>query len=375
MITRRSLTTRLILACAAALGLWLTGCSQQPKAVRVAGNLPLTGPVAAFSGQYPNGFRMGIEEAAARLGVPVSQFVLDFQDNAGTAANSVSIFQKQQSLPPDVYISGTSEAAIAIAPQVDQLGIPNFLVAFDPFLAREGKNRLRILPNSKIEGPLFVEYAKYRNAKKVFIISLNSAYANSEVDNIIGPGLKAAGIEYERELYDFQLRDFKNIVLKAKRYAPDLTFTIGYSFHLKPLLRDLRTNGMVHDGSVMTVMDLVDMLYDNTPKEEISNLAFACPLFEVKGAIAEADDFRARYQKRFGRRPGYVETYGYDTGQLVVKAFKESNKVDTASIRAAMPFKGITGEVKVDQDGDIVATITIARIAADGSVEEILTRK
>ena len=348
---------------------------QEKAQVRIAANLPLTGPVAAYSGQYPNGFRMGLEEAAQKFKVDPSRITADFQDNAGTATTSVSVFQKQRLENPNVYVSGTSEAAIAIASQVDALGIPNFLVAFDPYLAREGPNRLRVLPNSKIEGPLFVQYAKQAKAKKVFILSLNSAYANSEVDNIIGPGLKEAGIDYQREQYEFSLRDFKNLALKAKAYSPDVTFVIGYSFHLKPLLRDLRGNGLIRKGSVMAVMDFVDMLYDKTPKEELADIVFACPIFEVKDAISGANDWRQRYATRFGRQATYVEAYAYDTASLVVKALSQTGGVTSQNIRAALPLDGITGTVNLDKDGDIIATITIAELDAGGLVVEVPAKK
>ena len=339
--------------------------------VRIAANLPLTGPVAAYSGQYPNGFRMGLEDSETKNRVDAKMISVDFQDNAGLATNSVTVFQNQRLSNPSVYISGTSEAAIAVAKQVDSLGIPNFLVAFDPFLAREGQNRLRILPNSKIEGPLFVQYATAHHAKKIFILNLNSAYANSEVDNIIAPGLRAAGIDYQREQFEFGLRDFKNLALKAKDYGPDLVFTIGYSFHLKPLLRDLRTAGLVHDGSVMAAMDFVDMLYDGTPTAELMGIAFACPIFEVKNAISDADAWRSKYQAKFGQKPTYVEAYAYDTAGLIVKAFSQNGQVTTQSIRSALPYDGITGTITLDKDGDIVATVTTARLDASGTVTDV----
>jgi branched-chain amino acid transport system substrate-binding protein len=345
--------------------------SGAPAALRIAGNLPLTGPVAAYSGQYPNGFRMGLEDAETKYKIDPKSISVDFQDNAGLATNAVTVFQNQRLSHPNVYISGTSEAAIAVAKQVDAMGIPNFLVAFDPFLAREGSNRLRVLPNSKIEGPLFVRYAIARHASRIFILNLNSAYANSEVDNIIGPGLRAAGIDYRREQYEFGLRDFKNLALKARDYRPDLIFTIGYSFHLKPLLRDLRAAGLVHDGSVVAAMDFVDMLYDGTPKAELMGIAFACPFFEVKNAIGDADPWRAKYQAKFGRKPTYVEAYAYDTAGLITKALSQNPQVTTQSIRSALPYAGITGNINLDKDGDLIATITIARLDASGNVVDV----
>lgn len=368
---KRNYPFRTLGICLLSIALFCCGCTNAGKSIKIAGNLPLSGPVAAWSGQYPNGFRMGIEDAGSTFGVPTSQFSVDFQDNQGTATNSVSVFQKQALQSPDVYISGSSEAAIAIAKQVDALKIPNFIAAFDPYLVREGANRLRIMPNSKIEGPLFVKYAQWRNAKKVFIINLNSAYANSEVDSIIIPGLDGAGIEHRRELYDFNQRDFRNLVLKAKDYSPDLTFAIGYSFHLKPLIRDLRTTGLVRNGSVMGAMDVVDMLYDNTPREDLLGISFACPNFEITGLVPSAEDFRKRFSARFGRRPTYVEAYAHDTAALIVKAFKESGKDTTETLRAALPIQGVTGSVNVDKDGDIIATVTVAHLTETGSVEQV----
>jgi ABC-type branched-subunit amino acid transport system substrate-binding protein len=122
-------------------------------------------------------------------------------------------------------------------------------------------------------------------------------------------------------------------------------------------------------------MDFVDMLYDNTPKEELQGVAFACPLFEVAGASSEAEPWRSRYAQRFGQRPTYVEAYAYDTGQLIVKSLKEKGKVDNLSLRASMPMKGITGEVNVDKDGDIIATITVGRLESDGTVHEALPKE
>ncbi len=350
----------------------ISSCSAAAAKLRVSANLPLTGPIAAFSGQFPDGFNMGMEDAAKKLHLPSDTVKINFQDNAGKPSTAVSVFRRQQMDGFDVYISGTSEAAIAVAPQVEATNAPNLLVAFDPFLARAGKNRLRFLPNSKIEGPLFVKYAQQRKAKRVFIINLNSAYANSEFGDIVEPDLKKAGIAFKHERFEFPEHDFKTIAYKAREFKPDLIFVCGYSVHLHPLLRDLRSAGLTKtDGSVMAVMDFVDLLYDKTPKAELQGIAFACPLFEVKGAVAGSEAWRARYQKRYGKIPTYVAAYAYDTAGILGKTYSQSKKVDTASIRKTLPYDGITGKINVDKDGDIIATITIAKISPDGTVVEI----
>jgi len=119
------------------------------------------------------------------------------------------------------------------------------------------------------------------------------------------------------------------------------------------------------------VIDFVDLLYDKTPQAELKGIAFACPLFEVKGAVKGAEEWRRRYQKRTGKLPTYVAAYAYDTAESLGKTYSTFKKADPASIRKALPYDGITGKINVDKDGDIVATITIAKLALDGTIAEI----
>jgi len=339
--------------------------------VRIAGNLPLTGPVAAWSGEFPNGFKLGIEDACRELAVDPAKFSLDFQDNAGKPTQAASVVQKQLVAGFDVYLTGSSESAKAVVDQVDPLKVPDFIVAFDPFMASENPSRLRIMANSKIEAPLFIDYAKKKSAKSVYVIHVNSAYANEEFDKIVTPALQKAGVTVTTETYEFGNKDYKAIALKAAQANTDLIFVCGYSFHLRPLLGDLRTNGVVKDGRVMGVMDVVDFLYDNTPKSELDGLVFACPLFDIPGGTAKAADWRKKYQQRFGRAPSYVPAYAYDNAWALVKAYKDKGSVTVDTIRAALPFDGVTGKIDLDKEGDIIATVGTARISPAGEVEAV----
>jgi len=356
---------------AAGLWVWKGRKASTGQAIRIAANLPLTGPVAAWSGEYPNGFRLGLEDACKELGVDPNAFTTDFQDNAGKPAQAASVVQKQLAAGFDVYISGSSEAAKAVVAQVDTLPVPHFIAAFDPFLAAESPNRLRIMANSKVEAPIFIAYAKKMKAKSVYVIHVNSAYANEEFGKIVEPALKAEGIAVTDEAFEFENKDFKTIALKAARANTDLIFVCGYSFQILPLIRDLRANGLVKDGRVMGVMDVVDFLYDDTPAAELDGLVFACPLFDIPGATQKAAEWRQRYQQRFNRNPSYVPAYAYDNAWAMVRAYKNSGKVNVETIRAALPFQGITGEIKLDTDGDIIATVALAELGPDGKPRQI----
>lgn len=109
---------------------------------KVAGNLPLTGPIAAWSGQYPVGFKMGIEDSAKKFKFSPDAFQVDLQDNAGKPGTAITVFQRQKMNGFDAYLSGTSEAAIALAPKVQSGNVPHFLIAFDPFLTQASQESL-----------------------------------------------------------------------------------------------------------------------------------------------------------------------------------------------------------------------------------------
>ena len=68
---------RRVLGVVAAVAL-ATGSLQSVSAddVHIAGNMPLTGPIAAYSGNYFKGFQMGLEDACAAHGVDCGQFKL-----------------------------------------------------------------------------------------------------------------------------------------------------------------------------------------------------------------------------------------------------------------------------------------------------------
>ncbi len=338
--------------------------------IRLAVNLPLSGPIAAFCGQYPDGLTMGIQDECKCLGIDKSQFVLDIQDNAGKPSQSVTVCRKQMLQPPDLYFSGTSQMSLPIASEISKSGIPHFLVAFDAFLCQGGPNRIRMLPNFRIEGPIYAEYAKSRKAKNVFIMSCNYNSCNEQFDKIIIPALNKQGIKFHRELFEFDNKDYRSLVLKAAQYKPDLIFVSGYSVHLYPIIVALRNYGLIKNGNVLTTLDLIDLLHNGTSKLELKDIAFTSPQYEIS-SNPKASSWAKRFQQTYKKEPSYVEAYAYDTGCLLVDAYHKSEKVDSESIRKVLPYKGICGEINIDKYGDLSTKLHVAQVTPTGGVKEI----
>ncbi len=340
--------------------------------VIIDGNLPLTGPIAAFCGDYPKAFTMGIDDACKQLSIPRQNMVLDFQDNTGKPAQAVSVIRKQLlSSPPSLYVSGTSPCSLAIAGDIDQLGIPHMLVSFDAFLCHDGPNRLRILTSHKIEAPVYIEQAKKLKAKKVLILALNIVSYNNEFTKIVEPAFTKVGIEACRETFTWDTKDFKTLALKAVQYKPDLIIVAGHSVQVYPILGALRSYGLVGKDNVICSLDFIDLIHNQTPKSELIGISFVAPPFEITSGNPARKEWVDRFKNTYKKDPSYVEAYAYDGGQIVVAAYKKYGKIDTQSIRKVLPFHGICGDINIDQDGDLNTKLGIAQVTPDGTVRLI----
>ena len=341
--------------------------------VKVAINIPLTGPVALFTLPYANGMVMGLEEGAAAAGLPADSFDVDSQDNAMETKTAAAIVQKHFLEDIDVYVTGPSLVSKAVSTIVDQKEIPHFLLSFDSYLASKNHFRLRILPHYKIEGPLNAKYVLARGAKRVAILELRNSSIFEKFAVLVIPDLEKEGIEVMREAFEFRTRDYSTLALKAAQFKPDLIIVNGFSFHLYPIVKALRTLDMIDNGSVLAGMDYVDLLHNETPRNELKGVAFTTPVFELPdSAPAGAAAWIERYEARFNQPPSFVGAYGYDVGRVVAMALKDAGEVTVESIRAQLPYSGVSGEIALDADGDLTSTLGVGLVAEDGSIETLM---
>jgi len=341
------------------------------ETVKIAGNMPLTGPMASFSGNYFKAFQMGLDDACKVNKVDCSQFKLDAQDNAGEATQAVTVMQKQLLDDPTVVISGVSAQSQAVLPIVDKLGIPHFVESFDPFIVPEGKsNRLRTLPNYKVQAPLYFRIVDKLKPKRVFALTLNWASLNTEFSVLIEPEMKKRNIAFAKEPFNIDAKEFDNLVLKAKAFNPDFYIIDGFSFLMYPIMKAMAKYG-IDPTKVMLDLDFIDLLYSDTPIDELKGYYFASPLYEVPGATTGAESLRARFKDQYKQALSYVPAYAYDTAGIIVAAQTKFGKVTKETLIKSTPYTGVTGDVKLDENGDLVDTVTVAQITKNGKIVEV----
>lgn len=356
-----------VVASAVLIALVYESRDSDAASTRIAMNLAMTGPVAAASGEYPLAFQMGLDDACERLSFERDRFRVDVADNRGTARDAATGFQQQLTTGFDAYISGLSYASVTIAPELDEMDIPHFVIAFDSFITANGPNRFRLLPSYKLQGPMFVEYARAVGARRVFMLTLNNAYIEEEFARFVEPGLQAAGIEFQRETFELSATDYRTLALKATSYSPDLIMIDTLSFQMLPLVQSIRTLGFNMDRSLVCSMDFIFLLYGADIPEDVYGVTFIAPPFEIPGAVEGADEWRERFRDYGGREPNFIQAYAYDTAQVMVESKRRFGDVRPSSIEQVFPFEGITGVMRLDEDRDLITPLGFMMISPEGA--------
>lgn len=345
---------------------------QSNNKVRIAINLPLTGPVAAITGNYPKGLKMGIDEACKEYSLDSSSIEVIIDDNKASPAESASVYRRQTMKRINAFISGTTEAATVILPQTDgQDGASNFLIAFDAFLTKGGKQRFRLFPSFKTESEMWVSYITKIKPKRVATLTLNIPATEEQFSTIICPFIAKTGAEIFRERFDFSTTDFRTIALRIKENKPDVVLVSGYSFHLNVAIKALQELTVVPNEKIMCSMDFCDFLAEKRSKKALAGIAFAAPNFIVNSGNPQVREWIQRFEKRYGIAPTYTEAYAYDLGYLFVRSLHSSGDIRPSSLLKATPFDGVTGTVKFDADRDSACSLSLVKINSSEMIEAV----
>ena len=229
---------------------------------------------------------------------------------------------------------------------------------------------MRMLPNFKDEATQYMRLVNKLEPQKIVAMAVNIASNVEMFEDVVGQMIVDEEIDYTFLPYDFDTSDYSNIALRAMNEDPDLYILSGYSFQIYGLMRALAAYG-VPPSKIVVTMDFVDLIYGDTPREELAGYYFTTPAFEIPGKSEQADAFRERYAARFGATPSYVEAFAYDTAAMVVTAYKNSGMVNPETIMALSPFTGVTGTVTFDEFGDVSGSTTVAQFGADGEITEV----
>ena len=330
----------------------------------VAVNIPLSGPIAVFSGPYAKGLEMGVKDELKAQNLPENSVRFLMGDNQGQAMTAATLLKQQELNDYDVYIAGTSEMASAVVDSVNHER-PFIIVAMDENMTLKYNNNLRVFANGSLMVDNLYKLIENKKPKKVSVI-MGCPSGQKIADEKTIPFLKSKGIDYKKEYFEFGFREFRSVALKVKEYQPDLILMHMYSSELERMISALREYDLIKDENTYASIDAVDLIEAKNQK------VLKDIIFDMTEYTKNQDkEFVESYQQKYHNEPTYGAAYGYDLGRLIVKAWVKSGKVTPETIIAQTPYDGVTGHLVMNpKTRDLISTQILGTLDKDGKVIE-----
>lgn len=260
----------------------------------------------------------------------------------GTWASSVTT-----AVAPMCWESGTFLSTVSGADSITELPHQGFLI--------------RTQPNTTLQGRKFGEFCVELEAKKVFFLTPQTPFADSQFTNI-QEALQAGGAEAERLIYDDKKPSLRSELDQALRYEPDVIVLGGYTPDTAVLLRDIFRAG--YEGKLLGFAYSINQaLLDAMPAEAVEGIYTLAP------SPAEGSTAHDKLVSLIGvDNPDTYTCQIYDQANLILMAMEAAKDSSGAAIKDAIRTVSQGGGKAVDNAVDgVVAVKAGEKVDYDGA--------
>ena len=390
--TRRSII-RSGLAAGAVLGA-PTLLRAQDAPIRLAALAPLTGSGASYGPAMAKAAQAVINQVNAGGGILGRVIELTVIDDQTSPEAAVRAARQLIEVNKVAAIIGTWSSAVttAVAPLCWES--QTFLACTSGAesitqLPHQGY-LIRTQPTTQLQGMKFGQFAVEQGAKKVFFLSPQTPFFQSQYDSITA-AVKAAGGQTASLVYDDQKPSYRSEVDTMLRFAPDAVILGGYTPDTTVMLKDLFRAGYkgtkigfgyaINQKLVESVpASVVNGCYTLSPSPAESSAAFAA-LIKLTG-IAHPDPYAAQVFDQtnliilaMAQAKAATGTAIRDTIRKVSQApggtVVENAPDGLKAIAAGQPiaYGGASGPCKFTDRGDIIDTNFRYEQVQDGAIK------
>lgn len=361
------------------------GVVRVPKGqtIKIGLGTTLSGDNANYGIDERNGATLAIEEKGK-----VKEFTVEMlvEDDLCTGEGGTAVANKFAANPDVVGVVGMmcSSGSIPASDILEQAHIPMISpsTTAGAFTARDLTVTNRVAWNDNIQGQEAAKFARETlNLSKAAVIHDGSAYGQG-----LGEVFQNSFEELDGQVVAFEGirvgdKDFRSVLTKIATQQPEIIYFGGFQAEGALLVSQKNDVGM---------QNVLFMGADGIKSDQFIEAAGGA----AEGAyvsfadIAETEEiqsFRQRYQERFKQAPselGPYHAHTYDAVALLIDAIDRASEVDPATgdlligrkkladaIRATKDFKGLTGTLSCDANGDCGVGKVIMYVVKNGKYE------
>lgn len=365
----------------------LAGCGSKPSSngnengdegksetIKVGLNHGLSGDYATYGQGLVDGIELAFEEineAGGVLGKELEAVKFDNKSDSTEAANVSTRLATRENVVAILGsdTSGTTKAASPAAMQNKVPLISGSATADDVTVDSEGKVRDYIFKtcfNDSFQGVIMAEFAYHDlGFENAAVLTANTSdYSKGLSKNFQETFTKAGGNVLSEEFYQEGDSDFKAVLTNLKGKNPEVLFVPGYYEDVGLIVRQARELGF--DVPVLGADGYESPKLVEIAGEEALNDVYYTSHYSPQDDSAEVVNFNQAFEEKYKRAPEAFNALGYDLAYFLAEALERAGEVDTEKLKDALAatenFKGVTGNLSIDEFHNPVKAVTINEI-------------
>ncbi|MFB0922661.1 MAG: ABC transporter substrate-binding protein, partial [Alphaproteobacteria bacterium] len=249
----------------------------QDGPIRIGEINSYTGPLAAFTVPYRNGWQLAVEEINARGGVLGRKLEVVSRDDGGKPANAVKFAEELLRREKVDLLAGTFLSNIGLAVADFANRNKTLFIASEPLSdavvwSKGNAYTFRLRPSTYMQAAMLAEEAAKLPAKRWVTVAPNYEYGQSAVKafkdvlTALRPDVEFVGEQWPAL---FKL-DAGATVQALERDKPDAIFNVTFSIDLAKFVREGQLRGLFKDREVASLLtgepEYLDTLKGETPE-------------------------------------------------------------------------------------------------------------
>jgi len=218
------------------------------------------------------------------------------------------------------------------------------------------------------------EYAAKRGFSRAAVLYMNNDYGSGIYNVFKNKFVTAQRQIILAESYLETNQDFRSVLSKIRTLGPDVLYVAGYYADTALIARQARELGIkaqILGTTAIEEQKFLDIAGD-AAEGVVYHLATG---YDIESPDLQVRRFVESFQRRFKESPGWIEAQAYDALGVVCKAAQSiADNITGEKLKVAFDklgtFKGVTGEFKFDQNGDVVKP-TRLRIIRNGKFKNL----
>lgn len=351
----------------------LAGCGKkQPKEYEIGALLPLTGDAAQWGAEPQKAIQMAIDEINLAGGIKGKKLRAIFEDTQASPKLATSALNKLITTDKIQVVIGpiSSSEMLAIAPIANS----NKVVLVSPSatnnaITNSGDYIFRVINSDVIEGSAMatVIYKEFQH-KKGAILATNSAGVVGIGDIFEKTFTSLGGQILIYEKADEKSVDYKSILAKIKAAKPDFVYAIAYPKETGIMIKQIREVGFT--GAIFSSQPAEDPQVVDIAGNAVDGVVYSTTTLTSEVLGVPYEKFVEKFKEKYSKAPGSFATESYDALNIIAKVLSEVDENGTKikdSLYSVKGYKGVSGEISFDQNGDVNKPIVIKKYSGKTS--------